>query len=88
VIAHASVAPRVDVIADHCPGLESRVVVGGERPNWTSYAAGLERSGIRKIRNGPIQVPTKRLEFVNALPKTSTGKIRRDQLREAESNPE
>ncbi len=44
VIAHAAVAPRVDAVADHCPRLRSRVVVGGERPNWTSYAAGVAAS--------------------------------------------
>jgi len=55
VIAHATVAPRVDAVADHCPGLRSRIVVGdvgsgggaaidGERPNWTSYAAGVAAS--------------------------------------------
>ena len=52
VIAHAAVAPRVDAIADHCPRLRSRVVVGsgggaaidGETPHWTSYAAGVAAS--------------------------------------------
>jgi len=37
IVTDASVAPRVDEAAEHCPTLQLSVMVGGERAGWASY---------------------------------------------------
>jgi len=39
VITDPANAAKVDEIRDQCPGLKSFLLVGDERPGWTSYAA-------------------------------------------------
>ena len=44
VIAHNEVAPRVDEIIERCPEVRSRVIVGGNRPEWRSLEDGMAAS--------------------------------------------